>query len=214
MRLKSSWNYKKASWNKNVLSEFFKRCFWGSTQKITTEIFFSGFLFATAKVASVTVMIFFHIILHSAFLIYSIWFSYVHNFIIILSRFYNEPIQWSSPNWPVSSGGKSAAPVLQRSRFKSCTSLNFFSGFLFATAKVASITAMIFFQIIRIKCAKKIIFTACHSGKLKLAFTSPDVISTSPKNFFTSRIDFIVFLLFEFLKKHHFPVGQVKNRIH
>ena len=31
--------------------------------------------------------------------------------------------------------------------------------------------------------AKKIIFTACPSGKLKLAFTSPDVISTSPKNF-------------------------------
>ena len=31
--------------------------------------------------------------------------------------------------------------------------------------------------------AKKIIFTACHSGKLKLAFTSPDDISTSPKNF-------------------------------
>ena len=30
--------------------------------------------------------------------------------------------------------------------------------------------------------AKKIIFTACPSGKLKLAFTSPDVISTSPKN--------------------------------
>ena len=29
--------------------------------------------------------------------------------------------------------------------------------------------------------AKKIIFTACHSDKLKLAFTSPDVISTSPK---------------------------------
>ena len=31
--------------------------------------------------------------------------------------------------------------------------------------------------------AKKIIFTACRSGNLKLAFTSPDVISTSPKNF-------------------------------
>ena len=30
--------------------------------------------------------------------------------------------------------------------------------------------------------ANKIIFTACPSGKLKLAFTSPDVISTSPKN--------------------------------
>ena len=62
--------------------------------------------------------------------------------------------------------------------------------------------------------AKKIIFTACHSGKLKLAFTSPDVISTSPKNFLTSRIDFTVLLFIEFLKKHHLPIGQVKNRIH
>ena len=62
--------------------------------------------------------------------------------------------------------------------------------------------------------AKKIIFTACHSGKLKLAFTSPDVISTSPKNFLTSRINFTVPLLIEFLKKHHLPIGQVKNRIH
>ena len=32
--------------------------------------------------------------------------------------------------------------------FESCTSLNFFQAFLFATAKVASITAMIFFHII------------------------------------------------------------------
>ena len=62
--------------------------------------------------------------------------------------------------------------------------------------------------------AKKIIFTACYSGKLKLAFTSPDVISTSPKNILTSRIDFTVLLLIELLKKHHLPVGQVKNRIH
>jgi len=31
--------------------------------------------------------------------------------------------------------------------------------------------------------AKKIIFTACHLGKLKLAFTSPDVISTTAKAF-------------------------------
>ena len=31
--------------------------------------------------------------------------------------------------------------------------------------------------------AKKVIFTACHSGKLKLAFTSPNVISTRPKIF-------------------------------
>ena len=62
--------------------------------------------------------------------------------------------------------------------------------------------------------AKKIIFTACHSGKLKLALTSPDVISTSPKSFLTSRINFTVLLLFKFLKKHHLPIGQVKNRIH
>ena len=65
----------------------------------------------------------------------------------------------------------------------------------------------------RVQGAKKIIFTACHSGKLKLALTSPDVISTSPKNFLTSRIDFTVILLFEFLKKHYLPVGQVKNRL-
>ena len=62
--------------------------------------------------------------------------------------------------------------------------------------------------------AKKIIFTACHSGKLNLTFTSPDVISTSPKSFLRSRIDLTVLLLFEFLKKDHLPVGQVKNRIH
>ena len=62
--------------------------------------------------------------------------------------------------------------------------------------------------------AKKIIFTACHSGKLKLAFTNPKVISTSSKNFLTSRIDFTVLLLFEFVKKRHLPFGQVKNRIH
>ena len=42
--------------------------------------------------------------------------------------------------------------------------------------------------------AKKVIFTVCHSGKLKLAFTSPNVISTSPQNFLISRIDFTVLL--------------------
>ena len=62
--------------------------------------------------------------------------------------------------------------------------------------------------------AKKFIFTACHSGKLKREFTSPDVISTNSKSFLTSGIDFTVCLSFEFLKKHHLPMGQVKNRIH
>ena len=62
--------------------------------------------------------------------------------------------------------------------------------------------------------AKKTIFTACYSNKLKLALTSPHVISTSLKSFLTSRIDFIVLLFFKLLKKHHLPVGQVENRIH
>ena len=62
--------------------------------------------------------------------------------------------------------------------------------------------------------AKKIFFTACLPGKLKLAFTSPVIISTSPKSFLTSRIDFTVLLLFEFIKTHHLPLGQDKNRIH
>ena len=42
--------------------------------------------------------------------------------------------------------------------------------------------------------AKKVIFTACHSSKLKLAFTSPNVISTSPPKFLMSRNDFTVVL--------------------
>ena len=64
--------------------------------------------------------------------------------------------------------------------------------------------------------AKKILFMfiACHSGKLKLAFTSPDIVSTSRKCFLMSRIDFTIRPLFELLKKHHLPIGQVKNRIH
>ena len=39
--------------------------------------------------------------------------------------------------------------------------------------------------------AKKVIFTACYSGKLKLAFTSPKVISTSPQNFHGSSVSWI-----------------------
>ena len=36
--------------------------------------------------------------------------------------------------------------------------------------------------------AKKVTFTVCHSGKLKLTFTSPNIISTSPKNVLMSRL--------------------------
>ena len=50
--------------------------------------------------------------------------------------------------------------------------------------------------------AKEVIFTACHLGKLKLAFTSPDIIWTSPKSFLMSRIDFTVLPLFEYCSKN------------
>ena len=36
--------------------------------------------------------------------------------------------------------------------------------------------------------AKKVIFTVCHSGKLKLTSASPNIISTSPKNVLISRL--------------------------
>ena len=38
------------------------------------------------------------------------------------------------------------------------------------------------------QCAKKVIFTVCHSGKLKLTLTCPNIISTSCKNFLMSRL--------------------------
>jgi len=59
--------------------------------------------------------------------------------------------------------------------------------------------------------ARKIIFTVCHSGKLKLAFTCPDVISTSPKSFVMSRIDFTVLPLFKFLKNITCLLGKLKT---
>ena len=58
-----------------------------------------------------------------------IWFSFIHNFIIILSRFCNEPTQRPAPSWLVSSVGR----VLHRYRrgqwFESRKSLNFFQSF-------------------------------------------------------------------------------------
>ena len=89
----------------------------------------------TAKVASITVMIYFHIILHPSIHI-MIFITFI-TLIIILSWVYNEPIQRHAPSWLVSSIGKSAEPVSQRSRVQIPYKPEFFSGFLFATAKVA-----------------------------------------------------------------------------
>ena len=49
-------------------------------------------------------------------------------------------------------------------------------------------------SLLPIQGAKEVIFKACHSGKLKLAYTSPNIISTSPMNILMSRIDFTVLL--------------------
>ena len=59
--------------------------------------------------------------------------------------------------------------------------------------------------------AKEIIFTGCHLGKLKLAFTSPDVNSTSPKSFW-----FHSSFVIQVPQKNItiLPIGQVKKRIH
>ena len=67
--------------------------------------------------------------------------------------------------------------------------------------------------------AKKIIFIyslpfgqaedTCSIYQPRHHFNQPQKLFDQP-----SRIDFTVLLLFEFLKKHHLPVGQVKNRIH
>ena len=55
--------------------------------------------------------------------------------------------------------------------------------------------------------AKKVSFTACHSGKLQLACISRRVVLIVLKFFFWWA-GFITI----FLKKIHLPVGQVKNR--
>ena len=44
------------------------------------------------------------------------------------------------------------------------------------------------FILCQLQGAKKVIFTACHSGKLRLAYTSPNVISTSPKTFWWAEL--------------------------
>ena len=85
---------------------------------------------------SSTVMIFFHIILHPAVLIYD--FIYIHNFIIILSRVYNEPIQRPAQRWLVSLILVERGTAFAEGQgFESRTSLNF-SGFFFTTARVTS----------------------------------------------------------------------------
>ena len=58
--------------------------------------------------------------------------------------------------------------------------------------------------------AKKIIFTACHSGKLKLAFTSPDVIQLAPKTFWLAELISQFFCYSNSSEKITCPSGKLK----
>ena len=53
-------------------------------------------------------------------------FSYIHNFIIILSRVYHEPIQRPAPSWLVSLIGRALHQYRRGQGFESRKSLNFF----------------------------------------------------------------------------------------
>ena len=57
--------------------------------------------------------------------------------------------------------------------------------------------------------AKKVIVTACHSGKLKLTFTSPNIISTSPKNVLMGRLISKFFCNLNSSKKFTCPSGKL-----
>ena len=58
-----------------------------------------------------------------------IWFSYIYNFIVNLSRVYNEPIQRPAPSWLVSLTGGALHRYRRGQGFESRTSLNFFQAF-------------------------------------------------------------------------------------
>ena len=59
--------------------------------------------------------------------------------------------------------------------------------------------------------AKKVIFTACHSGKLKLAFTSPNIISTSLKSVLMRRLISQFFCNFNSSKNFTCPSGKSRT---
>ena len=61
---------------------------------------------------------------------------------------------------------------------------------------------------------KEVIFTACHSGQLKLAYNSPKVISTSPVTFLWADLISQIFCTLNSSKKFTCPLGKFKNRIH
>ena len=59
--------------------------------------------------------------------------------------------------------------------------------------------------------AKKVIFTACHSGRLKLTISSPNIISTSPQNVWWAGLILQFFCNLKSSKKLTCPSGQLKT---
>ena len=104
------------------------------------------FLFTTPKIASITAMIFFHTILHTQVLIYDF-----HIFITSSSSFYRFITNLFNGLLPA---GLLVQLVERCTRIAEVKGSNpvqarkFFSRLLFATSKIASITAIIFFHII------------------------------------------------------------------
>ena len=86
---------------------------------------FSGFLFATAKVASIATMIFFHIILHPAVVIYDFIYIFItsslsfHGFI---TNQFNDPL----PVGLLAQLVEHCSSITEGQGFESLTSLNFF----------------------------------------------------------------------------------------
>ena len=59
---------------------------------------------------------------------------------------------------------------------------------------------------------KKVIFKSCHSGKLKLLYTSPNVISAGPKNFWWAKLISRFFCnLISSRNLTFLPIAQVKR---
>ena len=60
--------------------------------------------------------------------------------------------------------------------------------------------------------AKKVSFTACHSGKLKVAFTSPILLQLAPKTFWWVELISQFFCNLNFSKKLSYPFGKLRKK--
>ena len=71
---------------------------------------------------------------------------------------------------------------------------------------------MSYIAYLHVQGAKKVIFTACHLDKLKLAFTSPDVISTSPEHFWEAELILQFFCNLNSSNNIAYPLGKFRTK--